>query len=507
MKPTIRLRFAPSPTGGLHIGGVRTLIYNYLYVQKHQGSLIVRIEDTDRSRWVPEAEHYIYRTLAWLGIRADESPEWGGAYAPYRQSERCQQGIYQPFADQLLEAGYAYYAFDTAAELQAAHKADPHFQYDAQRRMQMQNQYTLGVETTKAYLQEGRPFVVRLRVPEAETLTCTDVLRGVLHFQSSVIDDKVLVKEDGLPTYHLAAVVDDYLMKISHVLRGEEWLPSLPAHVLLWRYLGWEAHMPQWIHLPLILNPDGKGKLSKRGAALFAMPVFPLAWEGQEGFKEKGFLPEALINTLALLSWKPEKSTQEVYRLEELMADFDFSGLQTHSARFDYAKAVWLNGQHIRLRDTSFLLEGIKKLLPVFPSYLTEQKALLMIAATQERYELMTTEALWAHLDYFWGRLDFEAAVLATLRQEFTPAMTLVLDAVVKKWADTPRWDQDLLAQFAAAEAEENGLKTGRVQLILRLLLVGAKKGISVWLLAFILGQEETLRRLRLGVEEIKGAL
>src|SRR5690606_31003108 len=324
MTKPVRVRFAPSPTGGLHLGGVRTILFNYLFARQHKGSFILRIEDTDRKRYVAGAEDYIFDCLDWCGLLPDESPRNEGDFPPYRQSER--KNHYQQYARQLVAAGYAYYAFDTPEELEAMRtklktEENPSPQYDGNTRMEMRNSLSLSAEECTQLIEKGTPYVIRLKVPANTTVSFTDMIRGEISYDTNVVDDKVLLKTDGLPTYHLAVVVDDYLMKISHAFRGEEWLPSAPVHLLLWEYLGWKESMPQWVHLPLILKPDGNGKLSKRDGERLGFPVYAMNWKDPEsdavfeGFKEKGFLPEAFINMLALLGWS-SGTEQEIFSLQ-----------------------------------------------------------------------------------------------------------------------------------------------------------------------------------------------
>ncbi|HZH94690.1 MAG TPA: glutamate--tRNA ligase, partial [Flavisolibacter sp.] len=362
MKKRVRVRFAPSPTGGLHLGGVRTVLYNYLFAKQQGGNFILRIEDTDQSRYVAGAEEYIYETLAWCGLEPDESPKAGGEFGPYRQSERKE--IYRKYAEQLVEKGHAYYAFDTAEAIEnmrAHSRADEAqgSQYDQATRMQMHNSLTLSSAETAQLLQAGTPHVIRIKMPEGETVSFTDIIRGNVSFDTSLVDDKVLLKSDGMPTYHLAVVVDDYLMQITHAFRGEEWLPSAPVHVLLWRYLFGEAAMPQWAHLPLILGPNGK--LSKRDGAQYGFPVFatsytnPTTGEVTGGFKEAGFLPQAFINMLALLGWN-DGTEQELFTLEELAAKFSIDHVHKGGAKFDFDKAKWFNHEWIKRTPAAHLL-------------------------------------------------------------------------------------------------------------------------------------------------------
>ncbi|MEQ8425291.1 MAG: glutamate--tRNA ligase, partial [Cyclobacteriaceae bacterium] len=347
----VRVRFAPSPTGALHIGGVRTALYNFLLAKKHRGKMILRIEDTDQNRFVAGAEEYIKEALAWVGIQFDEGPDSGGPYAPYRQSER--KPIYAQYARQLVESGHAYYAFDSGQELEEMRnrlKSDKgsNPQYDSSTRMEMKNSLTLSKEEVSNQIQNSEPYVIRLKVNASEEIVLNDLIRGKVVVNSSQIDDKVLMKSDGMPTYHLANVVDDYLMQISHVIRGEEWLPSAPLHILTYKYLGWENDMPEFAHLPLLLKPDGHGKLSKRDADQMGFPIFPLNWKDpqsndlSEGFREKGYLPEALLNFLAFLGWNPG-TEKELFSIKELIDAFEISRVGKAGAKFDIQKAKWFN--------------------------------------------------------------------------------------------------------------------------------------------------------------------
>jgi len=364
MKP-VRVRFAPSPTGALHIGGVRTALYNYLLARKHNGTMILRIEDTDQNRYVPGAEEYIINSLNWVGIQIDEGVGKGGPHAPYRQSER--KPIYKQYAQQLVDEGNAYYAFDTEQDLEAMRErlkatGDANQQYGSVSRMQMNNSLTLEKEEVDKKLSAGEAYVIRLKVPANEEIELTDLIRGEVVVNSSQVDDKVLMKSDGMPTYHLANVVDDYLMKISHVIRGEEWLPSAPLHVLLYQFLGWQNEMPQFAHLPLLLKPDGNGKLSKRDADRMGFPIFPLNWtdpatqELATGFKETGFLPEALINFLAFLGWNPG-TEKEIFSISELVEAFSIERIGKAGAKFDIQKAQWFNQHYLRAKSDQELAE------------------------------------------------------------------------------------------------------------------------------------------------------
>ncbi|HMP85704.1 MAG TPA: glutamate--tRNA ligase, partial [Lacibacter sp.] len=351
---SVRVRFAPSPTGGLHLGGVRTVLYNYLFARHHGGVFVLRIEDTDQSRYVEGAEQYIYDCLRWCGLEPDESPVHGGGYGPYRQSER--KDLYRKYAQQLVANGYAYYAFDTPEELDAMRQANktesnPTPQYDHTLRKKMRNSLTMTDAEVRSLLEQGTPYVIRIKMPENDVVSFDDMIRGEIRYETGLVDDKVLLKADGMPTYHLAVVVDDYLMQITHAFRGEEWLPSAPVHLLLWKYLGWEQEMPRWAHLPLILGPGGK--LSKRDGAKYGFPVYAMNWTDPltgtitEGFRERGFLPEAFINLLALLGWN-NGTEQELFSTEELVAAFDMERVHKGGARFDFEKARWFNHEWIK---------------------------------------------------------------------------------------------------------------------------------------------------------------
>ena len=363
MDSKVRVRFAPSPTGGLHIGGVRTVLFNYLFAKHHGGDFILRIEDTDQSRFVPGAEQYIMDTLAWCGLSPDESPAVGGDYAPYRQSER--KHLYKKYADQLIADGYAYYAFDTPSDLENKRNEIPNFQYNKAHRKEMKNSISLSENEVNDLLKNNTPYVVRIIMPEQETLSFNDLIRGEVSFDTSTVDDKVLLKADGMPTYHLAVVVDDHLMKITHAFRGEEWLPSAPVHILLWKYLFGLNHMPQWAHLPLILKPEGHGKLSKRDGERLGFPVFAMDWmdpntkEQTIGFKERGFLPEALINLLALLGWN-DGTDKEIFSIDELIAQFSLERVHKGGAKFDYEKAKWFNQEWIKKTSNDELATLVK---------------------------------------------------------------------------------------------------------------------------------------------------
>src|SRR5687767_6987364 len=396
MSKRVRVRFAPSPTGGLHLGGMRTVLYNYLFAKKQGGDFVLRIEDTDQSRYVAGAEEYIFNCLKWAGLEPGESPVQGGSYGPYRQSER--KDLYRKYAEQLVKDGHAYYAFDTPQELEKMRhdfktEQNPSPQYDHGIRMKMRNSLCITPEETNKLLHEGAGYVIRIKIPEQETVTFTDMIRGEVSFDTSVVDDKVLLKADGMPTYHLAVVVDDHLMKISHAFRGEEWLPSAPVHILLWKYLFGLNEMPKWAHLPLILGPNGK--LSKRDGAKYGFPVFAMNWtdpntnELVEGFREKGFLPEAFINLLALLGWN-DGTEQKLYSMDELIASFDIKRVHSAGAKFDYEKAKWFNHEWIkRLQIADFRLQ-IDSFLTAETKTVDSSKLEKIIGLVKDRCVLLT---------------------------------------------------------------------------------------------------------------------
>lgn len=498
----VRVRFAPSPTGGLHLGGVRTALYNYLFAKKHGGEFVLRVEDTDQSRYVEGAEAYIFDSLAWCGIPPDESPENPGDYAPYRQSER--KNFYKEFAEQLVEQGHAYYAFDTPGEIEQLRETlkvqgKSNLQYGYQNRLDMRNSLSLSAEETQALLNIDIPYVIRIKITPDEHIRFKDMIRGDIEMETNGVDDKVLLKADGMPTYHLAVVVDDYLMKITHAFRGEEWLPSAVVHVLLWKYLGWENDMPKWAHLPLILKPDGNGKLSKRDGERLGFPVFALAWEDPvshdilPGFKELGFLPEAFINMLALLGWNPG-TEQEIFTLEELVENFSIERVHLSGAKFDFEKAKWFNHEWIKKSKPERLLPDVKKIFEANNIEIAdEQKLNKVIELVKERCTLLT--------DFLQQSVFF-----------FETPETIDVDALLPKWNDSKNlFFSELIRNYSLAnvwEAEDlehnfkeiasiNRVKPGELMLPFRVMLVGGKYGPGVFEIASLLGKEETLRRVQ----------
>ncbi|HEY9363417.1 MAG TPA: glutamate--tRNA ligase [Chitinophagaceae bacterium] len=500
MNKKVRVRFAPSPTGGLHLGGVRTVLYNYLFAKKNNGEFILRIEDTDQSRYVEGAEQYITDCLAWCGLQPDESPEKGGASGPYRQSERKE--IYRQYAEQLVKDGFAYYAFDTPQDLEKMRDDlktpdNPSPQYDHTTRMKMRNSLTISQEKTKELLEGKEPHVIRIMMPVNETVKFEDMIRGEVNFETSLADDKVLLKADGMPTYHLAVVVDDYLMKISHVFRGEEWLPSAPLHILLWRYLGWEDEMPQWAHLPLILGPEGK--LSKRDGAKYGFPVFAMNWTDSktndltEGFREKGFLPEAFLNLLAMLGWN-DGTEKEIFSLEELVDQFSIERVHKGGAHFDYEKAKWFNREWIKKTSAQHLLKDIKPLLKL-KGIEAANDALLekMIALVKDRCTLLTDFYEQTHF-FFMAPVKYDTAAV---KPKWNEDKKQFFESFAKHISSLQDWNPQLLETNFKELAQEKNIKPGELQLPMRIMLVGGKFGPPVFEIASLLGKQETTDRIK----------
>ncbi|MDR1592302.1 MAG: glutamate--tRNA ligase [Prevotellaceae bacterium] len=501
----VRVRFAPSPTGALHIGGVRTALYNYLFAKQHGGDMVLRIEDTDSARFVPGAEDYIIESLAWLGIQFDEGVSFGGKYAPYRQSERKE--VYQRYVKQLLDAGKAYLAFDTPAQLEAKRAAVPNFQYDASTRAEMCNSLSLSADEVSERLARGEQYIVRVKIEPHEDIVVHDLIRGDVHIQSTILDDKALYKSaDNLPTYHLANIVDDHLMEISHVIRGEEWLPSAPLHVLLYRYFGWEETMPQFAHLPLLLKPDGNGKLSKRDGDRLGFPVFPIEWhdpgsgEKSSGYREAGYLPEAVINFLALLGWNPG-TDQELFTMDELIRLFSLDRCSKSGAKFDYEKVKWFNHKYLQQQANSVLAPYIAAELAERGIASSPQKIVAAIGAIKERATF--TADLWELCAFFFvAPVTFNEKDIQKRWKEETPEL---LHALLEKL--------ETIDSFDDIEATENDVKTwcqareynlGAVMNPFRLTLVGEMKGPQIFVITQLLGKHETVKRLRYALETIK---
>ncbi|WP_423146424.1 glutamate--tRNA ligase [Rubrolithibacter danxiaensis] len=500
MNKRVRVRFAPSPTGGLHLGGVRTVLFNYLFARQHQGDFVLRIEDTDQTRYVAGAEEYILECLRWCGLIPDEGPFTGGPYAPYRQSER--KAIYRSYAEQLVEQGHAYYAFDTPEELERKRQEIPNFQYGSAFRNQLNNSINLDPDSVKKLLSENTPHVIRIKMPENETVSFNDMIRGEVSFETSLSDDKVLLKADGMPTYHLAVVVDDYLMKITHAFRGEEWLPSAPVHLLLWKYLGWESEMPQWAHLPLILKPDGNGKLSKRDGDRLGFPVYAMNWKDPKtgdltkGFRELGFLPEAFVNMLAMLGWN-DGTGQEIFTLNELVEKFSIERINKSGAKFDFEKAKWFNSEWIKKMDTIALLPYIKPLLQeknISPEPVFLEKVLALV-----KDRLIFTNDFWKEASFFFQMPD--TYDLPSVQPKWNDLKRDFYNTLIKDFSNFSSWEPVLLEQSFKQLAEEKGLKIGEVMLPFRIMLVGGKFGPQVFDIAALLGKEETIQRIEKAIQ------
>ena len=500
MNKKVRVRFAPSPTGGLHIGGMRTVLYNYLFAKQNNGDFILRIEDTDQNRFVPGAEEYIFECLKWCGLEPDESVVHSGDFGPYRQSER--KKIYRQYAEQLVKEGYAYYAFDTPEELDKMRyefKTETNHspQYDHSIRMKMRNALTLSSDEVNKLLNENVKYVIRIKIPEHETISFIDMVRGEVHFDTSVVDDKVLLKADGMPTYHLAVVIDDYLMKISHAFRGEEWLSSAPVHLLLWKYLGWQKKIPKWAHLPLILGPNGK--LSKRDGAKYGFPVFAMNWKDPNtgeltgGFKEKGFLPEAFINFLALLGWN-DGSNKEIFSKEELIRNFSIERVHSGGAKFDYEKAKWFNHEWIKKLDVEGLKLEVKNLLTE-KGFIVSNEILLekIISLVKDRCVLLTD---FIEQSSFFFKTP-EQYDLDSIKPKWNDAKKLFFAEVIRNFELTNDWKADFLESNFKEMAAVNQIKPGEVLAPLRIMLVGGKFGPGVFHIAELLGKEETIRRIK----------
>ncbi len=496
----VRVRFAPSPTGGLHLGGVRTVLYNYLFAKQHGGDFIVRIEDTDQTRFVPGAEEYIFQCLEWTGLVPDESIKQEGAYGPYRQSERKE--MYRSYAEQLVKNGQAYYAFDTPEELEKMRRdfkteQNPSPQYDHHIRSKMRNSLTLSGDEVDQLLKENTRYVIRIKMPENETVGFKDMIRGDVHFNTSLVDDKVLLKADGMPTYHLAVVVDDFLMKITHAFRGEEWLPSAPVHILLWKYLFGLEQMPEWAHFPLILGPSGK--LSKRDGAKYGFPVFAMNWtdpktgELTEGFKEKGFLPEAFINLLAVLGWN-DGSAQEIFSLDELIRKFSMDRVHSAGAKFDYEKAKWFNQEWIKKLAPEELTKRVKEILVLKGLAINDDKQLQKVVELVKDRAVLLTD-FYDQVVYFFK--SPETIDLAAVQPKWNEAKQLFFNEVIRNYMLAQSWDAATLENNFKEIAAANQLKPGEVMLPLRVMLVGGKFGPHVFDIAQELGKEETIKRIQ----------
>lgn len=490
------------------MGGVRTALYNFLFARKHNGIMILRIEDTDQARYVPGAEEYIIESLTWCGIQFDEGVHVGGPFAPYRQSER--KDMYRQYVMKLINSGHAYYAFDTPAELEAKRKEAelmkaPPFQYDVKTRLQLRNSLTLDTKETERLIAADTPYVIRVKIPENETVILDDLIRGKVEVESNLLDDKVLFKSDGMPTYHLANVVDDYLMKISHVIRGEEWLPSAPLHVLLYRFFGWLDCMPEFAHLPLLLKPDGKGKLSKRDGDRLGFPVFPLEWkdpssgEISSGYRESGYLPEAFINIIAMLGWNPG-TTQEIFSMQELVESFSLERVSKSGARFDADKAKWYNHNFIQNTDDKTLAALLKPIVSEKGQHFDEERILSVLPLVKERANLI--HELWEQMVFFFVRPNNydEDLIRKRWKPETSPTLLEIAD-LIKASGKTVAGEVSALVKN---HIESKGMNIGSVMLPLRISLVGSAIGPDLFLIIEKIGIAETVERIRLAVEQIK---
>jgi len=503
----VRVRFAPSPTGALHMGGVRTALYNYLFARKHNGTFILRLEDTDQTRFVPGAEAYILNALKWAGIHIDEGVEHGGPHGPYRQSERKE--MYRQYADQLVASGNAYYAFDTTEELDEMRElmkqaGVPSPQYNQVTRTRMKNSLSLSAEEVERRLSAGEPYVIRIKMPRNEEVRFHDIIRGWVVVNTNNMDDKVMFKSDGMPTYHLANVVDDRLMKITHVIRGEEWLPSAPLHVLLYRYFGWEEGMPQFAHLPLILKPDGNGKLSKRDGDRLGFPVFPLQWLNEEsgelssGYKERGYFPEAFVNMLAFLGWNPG-TAQEIFSMDELIEAFSLERVGKAGARFDPDKTKWFNQQYLRSKSNEELGQMMgeqyaKKGID------TRGLDLAAIANLMKERASFVHEMVEESIFFFETEVGYDQPVV---EKKWNADSKELLLSLAEKFAQIEKFEAHAIDAAFHAFMEERGVGFGKIGPALRLALTGKGMGPSLFDIAQILGKEETLRRMKVAIDKL----
>ena len=500
----VRVRFAPSPTGPLHIGGVRTALYNYLFARQHGGDLVFRIEDTDSHRFVPGAEDYIIESFRWLGIKFDEGVSFGGNHGPYRQSER--RAIYKKYVDQLLADGKAYIAFDTPEQLEAKRAEIQNFQYDAKTRMQMTNSLTLPKEEVERRINDGEQYVVRFMVEPGIEVHVDDMIRGDVKIKSDILDDKVLYKSaDELPTYHLANIVDDHLMEITHVIRGEEWLPSAPLHVLLYRAFGWEDTMPTFAHLPLLLKPEGKGKLSKRDGDRLGFPVFPLEWHDPKtgdissGYRESGYFPEAVVNFLALLGWNPG-TEQEMFSLDELVEQFDIHKCSKSGAKFDYQKGIWFNHEYILRKSNEEIADLFAPIVANNGVDESMERITQVVAMMKDRVSFV--KELWPLCSFFFiAPTEYDQKTVKKRWKEDSAKVMGELAEVLQGIDDFSIEGQELVVM---KWVEEKGYKLGDVMNAFRLALVGIGKGPGMFDISAFLGKEETIKRLQRAIEVLK---
>lgn len=502
MSSKVRVRFAPSPTGPLHIGGVRTALFNYLFAKKNGGDFILRIEDTDQNRYVEGAEQYIIDSLNWCGIAFDEGPGKEGKFGPYRQSER--KHLYKEYADELIANGKAYYAFDTAESLdehRRNHEANGKtFIYNWHNRLKLNNSLALSKEEVDAKLANNEPFVIRFKTPENEKLELNDIIRGTMHIDTNVLDDKVLFKSDGMPTYHLANIVDDHLMEITHVIRGEEWLPSLALHKQLYDAFGWQA--PEFAHLPLIMKPVGKGKLSKRDGEKLGFPVFPLSWKESTGYKEEGYFPEAVVNFLALLGWNPG-TEQELFSLEQLISEFSLERVNKSGARFDPDKTKWYNTQYLQAKDNA---EIATLLMPTILSHVQETHPLAKQETVERLVDLLKERAtfvkdIWDLADYFYvAPKEYAPKAVKKQWKEGTPDILNQLVSVLESITDFSSNNTETIVKEWITDKE---LSFGKVMPPFRLVLVGDMKGPHVFDIVELLGKEETIKRIQTAIDKL----
>ena len=506
MSREVRVRFAPSPTGPLHIGGVRTALYNYLFAKQNGGKMILRIEDTDQTRFVPGAEDYIIEALTWLGIKFDEGVHIGGPYGPYRQSDR--KPMYKQYADQLIRDGWAYYAFDKPEELEAKRKEyeaqKKTFQYDCNTRGQMQNSLSLSEDEVKQRLESGEPYVVRFKFPADTEITVHDLIRGDVTMNSNLLDDKVLFKSDGMPTYHLANIVDDHTMDISHVIRGEEWLPSAPLHVMLYKAFGWEETMPQFAHLPLLLKPEGNGKLSKRDGDRLGFPVFPLDWhdpksgELSSGYRERGYFPEAVVNILALLGWNPG-TEQEILSMDELIKLFNISHISKSGAKFNVEKAKWFNHEYMQMRSDEEVADMFLPILGEHGVKVDREYVVKVCGMMKERINFISE--MWDTTSYFFvAPTEYDPAAI---KKRWKAGMTTHMAKVIEILNTVP-FEYDAIHKALLDDyIVGNGLNMGQVMNSLRLAVVGKTVGPDMLTLVMMLGKDETISRVQRAIDTI----
>lgn len=506
MPQEVRVRFAPSPTGPLHIGGVRTALYNYLFARQNGGKMILRIEDTDQTRFVPGAEQYIIEALTWLGIEFDEGVHIGGPYGPYRQSDR--KPMYKQYADQLIEGGWAYYAFDRPEELEAKRKEyeaqKKTFQYDCNTRGMMQNSLSMPADEVQRRLESGEPYVVRFKFPADTEITVHDLIRGDVTMNSNLLDDKVLFKSDGMPTYHLANIVDDHTMHISHVIRGEEWLPSAPLHVMLYKAFGWEETMPKFAHLPLLLKPEGNGKLSKRDGDRLGFPVFPLDWhdpksgELSSGYRERGYFPEAVVNILALLGWNPG-TEQEILSMDDLIKMFKIEHISKSGAKFNVEKAKWFNHEYMQMHSDEDIAAMFQPILDEHGIKADHDYVVKVCGMMKERINFISE--MWDTTSYFFvAPTEYDPAAI---KKRWKAGMTTHMAKVIEILNTVP-FEYDAIHKALLDDyIVGNGLNMGQVMNSLRLAVVGRTVGPDMLTLVMMLGKDETIRRVQRAIETI----